>query len=339
MNVLNSPETTPATVITNSSNCTQGNVTNTPISTTNSGTFLQNLTHTGWTVRVPLPLGADFGPVPLFAYRVSPICTIPNLRCGDKWPVFNPGEDENVLYRCMDHDDLYTLNVRVYNDCVAYATGVESPQSLFTKLFKFHRADMVYNLRFSGNYNGSGLIQIVPMKHLPRGTVPLATSLLGGQAASGMMNNSNVIADFTKSREIKFVYPYEYDTEFQDFSRDIYLKDGYSPYKSYPSSECVDKDNWFVVMARGSFSSATQQHFDVYIDHALAQYDVQIPMMPYLGCIVPPITYSVVSDAADETKQYFKYQAIEDQLGVRYRTHNVKTKKKPTHEELASLFK
>lgn len=263
--------------------------TSTPEANLNSDTFLQNMTHTGWQVRMTLPVAADTGPKPIFAWRVSPIVNVPDVRTN--WQGYPKTQDVVVdIDYTMDYAETVRnrWNGRIYSNTAdgvtMLASGTESPQSIMTKMHRFHRVDMVYALRFQNSYAGSGIFIVVPVKHVPRGVVPMMDTSVGGPTVAAMMNNSCVMADSSKSREIKFTYPYEYNTEFQDYFRDMY--DSYVPKKDQPAPDRdVNFDNWFVVYARGNFESADNtSHIDIFIDHSFGQYQLHTPT-----CVISPM--------------------------------------------------
>lgn len=261
------------------------NTTNVPVNHSNSDTFLQNMVHTGFQVRIPLPIAADAGPVPLFAYRVSPVTWFPDVRNSPQYPHATAIDNTNYLTQdtvgkqwMAKYNSM--LNVVPYNDVEVHIVGTESPHSIMTKLFRFHRVDMVYSLRFGNSYTSSGIIMVVPVKTMPRGVLPFVDAASGGATASAAMNNSLVLADLSKSREIKFVYPYEYPIEYQDFTSDYIFSKQYASQVAPNASNRYD--NWFVVMARGTLTATDNvSHLDMYIDHAFSKFSLHTPLVPW----------------------------------------------------------
>lgn len=309
MNTLleeNTPQI-PDTQVPNENVIRQDVTTNVPTHHVSSDTFLQNLTHTGYVVNVKLPIETDAGPVPLFAYRVSPQTWCYDVRAhNNDYPqaASSTTTDTNYIGKWAADETIHAMiNVRPFANSTVSVVGCESPQSLMSKLYRFNRVDMVYALRFQGEYTGSGLIQVVPVKGVPRGHIPFATSILGGSFASGSMNNSYALADYSKSREMKFVYPYEYNTEYQDFVMDCRNYDAFvGGGTSWDRAYHWQMDNWFVVLARGPFRSTNTQEISLYIDHAFSKHQLHTPLLPFTFAsqAVIPQWFFPVTPASEE---------------------------------------
>lgn len=121
---------------------------------------------------------------------------------------------------------------------------------------------------------------------------------------SAAMFNSYALADGSRTREIKFTYPWEFPFKYKDLNLDLHLTrpGGTSPdwFPMYP-------ENWFVVFARGSFIAPDNlSYIDIMIDHALGDYEFIEPYICHNGMFLanlPSITKDGIS------KRYTGYYA------------------------------
>lgn len=269
----------------------------TPSGHINSSNFLSQLTHTGYTIRMKLPFLADKGPSPIFAFKVDPIAYVPFNKYA-WYPEKSETKDVNTFDK-LTPKVVKQLSCITYNDAICRFDGVESPQSRFARAARFRRYNMVYSLRFSYQFSGTGLFAVIPLKALPYNTVPLANQVIGGPTVSANMFNSYALADGSKTREIKFSFPWEYPFKYKDLNLDLALADPESvqTYPFYP-------ENWFILYARGSFVAPDNvQYIDIMVDHALTDYEFIEPYYPHQGMFLarPPIITS------DDKSVYFAY--------------------------------
>lgn len=265
--------------------------TTTPCGHINSMNFLSQITHTGYTVRMKLPFLADTGPTPIFAFKVDPICFIPRAR--DVKIDVQPTKDDVNYYGNLSEEVRNQFNVITYNGARCILNGCESPQSLFARACRFRRYNMIYALRFSYQFSGTGLFAVVPFKGIPRGVIPLRNQTEGGTFVSANMFNSYALADGSRTREIKFSYPWEFPFKYRDLMLEQHLvTDDSINYPFYP-------DNWFVLFARGSFvAPANVEYIDIMIDHALTDHEFITPLYCHPGMYKAqnPVSYVTAKD-------------------------------------------
>lgn len=246
----------------------------TPSGHINSSNFLSQMTHTGYTVRMNLPVVADEGPTPIFAFKVDPIALIPNVTSHE-------GEDGKVnVYDKLSDAIKGNLSCVTFNGSICHLDGVESPQSRFARAVRFRRFNMVYSLRFSYQFAGTGLFAVVPVKGLPFNQIPLRDQVFGGPLVSAAMFNSYALADGSRTREIKFTCPWEYPFKYRDLYMDIALAGDNSASDTFPTYP----QNWFVVFARGSFVAPDNLSFiDIMVDHAMTDFELLTPLLCHEG--------------------------------------------------------
>lgn len=145
------------------------------INTVNQNEFsfekiLATPTHTGWMVRVTLPVGAENGPTPLFMIKNHPFTGIPCVR---RWSQYNTGAVEagfdGTNWALQDtYENVLGANVIPLNGAIVRAVGPLPFHSTVTAMFRLHRMDIKWDIRFQGSYTGAGLLQFVPIKSVPR---------------------------------------------------------------------------------------------------------------------------------------------------------------------------
>lgn len=267
-----------------------GAVTSTPCKHVSSDTFLQQQVFTGYQVKVPLPFGAEHGFEPMFAFRVQALMNTPHIYADAANLADFYSSDGDVSYATsLEQVDKDMMPIRLYGACTATVTGPEPPQSIFARCYRYNRLDIVYTLRIVSTYTGGGIMMVVPVKGVPRGSGPLVSGSLAQIVANGMQFNSNIQCDLSKSRQMRFVYPYEYPTEFQDMQEDMYDTDAYSN----PSGGSVmprSLDNWFLVGTRGSIITPTNaDSLTFYIDYAFSSHQLLTPLLPSFRTVYPVV--------------------------------------------------
>lgn len=267
-----------------------GAVTSTPSKNISSETFLQQQVFTGYQVKVPLPFGAEHGFEPMFAFRVQGFMNTPHIYAdaSNLTEFYKSSGDVNYA-TSLPQADKDKMPIRPYGACTATITGPEPPQSIFTRSYRYNRLDIVYTLRIVSTYTGGGILMIVPVKGVPRGSGPLVSGSLAQVVANGMQFNSNIQCDLSKSRQMRFVYPYEYPTEFQDFQEDMFDETAYTTY-TVKSSMPRAFDNWFLVGTRGSIITPTNaDSLTFYVDYAFASHQLLTPLLPSFRTVYPVV--------------------------------------------------
>lgn len=277
-----------------------GAVTSTPTKHIDSTTFLQQQVFTGFQFNVPLPMGAVNGFEPMFAVRVQPVMRIPHINAvGSNLDNFLRSDGDYNYSAELTQNDRDMLPVRTYGSVTSKITGPEPPQSVFARSYRYNRCDIVYTLRIVSTYTGGGIIMAVPFKGLPRGSSPISYKGLAQIISNGMLVNSNVQCDLSKSRQMRFVYPYEYPTEFQDICEDTYFKEQYTVTSAYEGPKNLD--NWFIVGTRGSIITPTNaDSLTFYLDYAFSSHQLMTPLLP-----CPRTVYPTVSLLTDGTKTMY----------------------------------
>lgn len=307
-----------ATPLADSSKLTQGVVSSTPLNEIDSSTFLQQQTFTGMQFDVPLPFGAVNGFQPMFAIRVDPVIRTPHI--------YNYGANlGRVMTAIADNTNLVSIlprngsaesyfafelqPFRLFNGTKMRFTGPEPPQSIFTRMFRFNRIDFVYTVRIVSTYTGGGILMAVPVKGVPRGTTPFTVAGTPQITANANQFNSNLQVDLSRSRQFRFVYPYEYPTEYQDLTEDHARWYAYVPDLSDTNARNNAKgipqfDNWFVIGTRGSIITPTNaDKLTFYIDYSFSQYDLNTPILPIWRAIQP--TIPILTDGTNTA--FFEY--------------------------------
>lgn len=258
--------------------------------------ILGQMVHTGYMFRVPLPFGAENGPVPLFAFRWGPDVFIPNIKMwtrylsnnnepadGFNW-LSDPAETNQVFPR--GYSGTPTKNVEMHFN------GSQPVHSLFALLYRLNRMDIQYSLRMNGNYAGSGLILVTTAKGIPRWAGQISgsqttfpnTLFSGGPQIGASMQNSSVQLDSSKGREISFFYPYEFPYEFNDVVEDLLYDKQYSDDVATNPVNTSLVDNYFIVSARNTLAAPDNtSHIDIYVDFRFVNPVFRIPLLPYLG--------------------------------------------------------
>lgn len=297
---------------------TTGVVSSTPLNNIQSSTFLQEQVYTGMQFTVKLPFGAVNGFQPMFAIRVSPIVMTPHIYnfgdnladCLDK--IATNRNLTELLPRNASRESIMGFegqNFRVYNGTTMRFTGPEPPQSAITRCFRFNRVDIVYTIRLVSTYTGGGILMVVPVKGVLRGTSPFTIAGTPQITANANQVNSNLQLDLSRSRQFRFVYPYEYPTEYQDFNEDLYRWPSYNANTSENFSKLeqvgiAQYDNWFVVGTRGSIiSPSNAETLTFYVDYAFGQHDLNTPMFPTWRALQPVVP--ILSDGTNTA--FFEY--------------------------------
>lgn len=273
-------------------------VTTMPCGHVDSTNFLSQLTHTGFTVRMPLPFLADTGPVPIFAFRIDPLAWVPAAR-----DLAGSIDKETNLFSKIKNTQW--LNCIPFNGSKVILNGCESPQSLFARAARFRRYNMTYAIRFSYQFSGTGLFMVVPYKGLPHNQLPLEANYEGGPLVAARMFNSYAIADGSRTREIKFNVPWEFPYKYKDLVLDLYCRNSSNVANRYP----MYQENWFVVFARGSFVAPDNlSYIDMMIDHALTDYEYVTPFLCHPGMFrgSNPVLYKVDNEGT-KGRLYFEY--------------------------------
>lgn len=272
---------------------TIGSVTSTPSGNINSQTFLQESVFTGMQFNVPLPFGAVNGFQPMFAIRVDPLTHTPNfVQDADTFTFLNTLTADRNMRNTLTIPQFQQIPARLYNGTTMRITGPEPPISCITKMYRFCRADMVYNIRIVSTYTGGGILLVVPVKGIPRGTSPMQIGGLNQITANGMLVNSNLQCDLSKSRQLRFVYPYEYPTEYWDISENLAKSIEYDASSNSDNRARFSQfENWFVVGTRGNIISPTNaESLTFYVDYAFGQYSLHTPILPCVDAFYPSMS-------------------------------------------------
>lgn len=250
---------------------------------------------TGYMFRIPLPFGAENGPVPLFSFRWGLDIFVPNIKKWTRYFTSNNEPADGYNWLSVPEENTQVLP-RGYSGAPSrnvemHFNGPQCLPALISLLYRLQRYDLKYSLRFNGNYAGSGLFMVTTSKGVPRWAGQVSGSKVtfpnmlfsGGPQMGASMANSSVLADTSKSREISFFYPYEFPFEFIDIYEDLTTNLTFTATADNVLNT-AQVDNYFIVSARNTIATPDNTtHIDIFVDISVVNPVFRVPMLPFLG--------------------------------------------------------